>query len=473
MLFNSCEFIFLFLPIVLFVYYALLRKRGRMVFLTLMSYVFYGWWDYRFCALMLVSTLIDYAAGIGISVSKTQRGRKGWMIMSIVSNLSLLGFFKYFDLGAGTINYLAQVFGHDGNLVRLLHVTLPVGISFYTFQSMSYSIDLYLGTAKRAKGFWDFACYVALYPQLVAGPIVRYHELADQLVERTHTLRKMAVGITFFILGLAKKVLLADGVAPLVTNAFGASDPGLLTAWGGVLAYAMQIYFDFSGYSDMAVGLGLMLGFEFPQNFNSPYKAVSITDFWRRWHISLSTWLRDYLYIPLGGNKLGTRRTYINLFLTMLLGGLWHGANWTFLIWGGYHGTLLAIERAAGKRGLMWWAPLWVQRLATLVLVCIGWVLFRCWSLDQAGSMFAGMLGFHGIESGGLPFADTTRLARVMLPVTMMLAWGFRNTWEMRPDFDRGSRLSTGLALALGLLFALCVRVIVVNSSSPFLYFQF
>ncbi len=478
MLFNSYEFLFLFLPIVLFAYYALLRKRGRMVFLTLMSYVFYGWWDYRFCALMLVSTLIDYVAGIGISVSKTRGGRKGWMIASIISNLSLLGFFKYFDLGAGTINYLAQVLGHEGHLIRLLHVTLPVGISFYTFQSMSYSIDLYLGTAKRAKGFWDFACYVALFPQLIAGPIVRYHEVADQLVERTHTVQKMTAGITFFILGLAKKVILADAVAPLVTSAFGSPEPGLLTAWGGVLAYAMQIYFDFSGYSDMAVGLGLMLGFKFPQNFNSPYKAVSITDFWRRWHISLSTWLRDYLYIPLGGNKLGTRRTYINLFLTMLFGGLWHGANWTFLIWGGYHGTLLAVERAAGKRGLMWWAPAWVQRLGTFLLVCIGWVLFRCWSLKQAGSIFAGMLGLHGIETGGLPFADTVSLAWVMLPVTMMLAWGFRNTWELRFDLDQGSRLAVtlrtaGLALALSLLFILCVGVILVNSSSPFLYFQF
>jgi alginate O-acetyltransferase complex protein AlgI len=337
---------------------------------------------------------------------------------------------------------------------------------------------MYLGTAKRAKSFWDFACYVALYPQLVAGPIVRYHELADQLVHRTHTLRKMAVGITFFILGLAKKVILADGVAPLVTSAFGATDPGFLTSWGGVLAYAMQIYFDFSGYSDMAVGLGLMLGFEFPQNFNSPYKSVSITDFWRRWHISLSTWLRDYLYIPLGGNKLGTRRTYINLFLTMLLGGLWHGANWTFVIWGGYHGTLLAIERAAGKRGLMWWAPVWIQRLATFVLVCVGWVLFRCWSLKQAGGMFAGMLGLHGIEPVGLPFADAIPLAWLMLPVTMMLAWGFRNTWEMRFDLDQGTRLAVtlrtaGLTLALSLLFVLCVGVILVNSSSPFLYFQF
>lgn len=478
MLFNSYEFLFLFLPIVLLMYYAVLRKHGRMVFLTLMSYVFYGWWDYRFCALMLISTLIDYWVGIGLTRAETKPGKKRWMIVSIISNLSLLGFFKYYDLGASTINYLAGWFGHEGSLIRLLHVTLPVGISFYTFQSMSYSIDLYLGTAKKAKGFWDFACYVALFPQLVAGPIVRYHELADQLVNRTHSMSKMAAGASFFILGLAKKVILADGVAPLVARAFSEAAPAFMASWAGVLAYAMQIYFDFSGYSDMAIGLGLMLGFQFPQNFNSPYKAVSITDFWRRWHMSLSSWLRDYLYVPLGGNRHGPWRTYINLFLTMLLGGLWHGANWTFVIWGGYHGVLLAAERAIGKRGFFWWAPVWVQRAGTFVLVCFGWVLFRCATLTHAGRVFAGMFGLRGVEGGGLIWVDTLPLAWLMLPIAMMMAWGWRNTWELRKaDDQRASPMGPVEGIARGVLLSvllmLCVAVILINTSSPFLYFQF
>lgn len=337
MLFNSYEFIFLFLPIVLIGYYAVFRgHRARMIFLTVMSYIFYGWWDYRFCALMLISTWLDYVAGAKVASGTTSRARKAWVGVSLVGNLGLLGFFKYFDLGAQTLNELAKWLGRDSPLIPLLHVTLPVGISFYTFQSMSYTIDIYRGCAKPARNFWDFACYVALFPQLVAGPIVRYHELAEQLVSRTHTLTKATRGAALFILGLAKKVIIADGVAPIVKLVFDADGPpGFLAAWSGVLAYAMQIYFDFSGYSDMAVGLGLFLGFQFPQNFHSPYKSSSITEFWRRWHISLSSWLRDYLYIPLGGNRYGPMRTYVNLFITMLLGGLWHGASWTFVIWGG------------------------------------------------------------------------------------------------------------------------------------------
>jgi alginate O-acetyltransferase complex protein AlgI len=467
MLFNSYEFIFLFLPIVLFMYYAVLRGRGRMIFLTLMSYLFYGWWDYRFCALMLMSTLIDYVAGIGISRAATRQGQRIWMICSITSNLTLLGFFKYFDLLARTVNHAAAFVGAPSHLLPVLNITLPVGISFYTFQSMSYAIDMYLGTAKRARGFWEFACYVALYPQLVAGPIVRYHELADQLVQRTHTVQKMAAGITLFVLGLAKKVILADGVAPLVARAFGSAAPGLFDSWTGLLAYAMQIYFDFSGYSDMAIGLGLMLGFQFPQNFNSPYKAVSITDFWRRWHMSLSTWLRDYLYIPLGGNRHGPWRTYFNLFATMLIGGLWHGANWTFVIWGGYHGALLAIERAVGKKSVISGAPPALQRGLTFMLVLLGWVLFRCASLSQAGGLFAGLAGLNGIgfsavrDLGGMP------LNAVILAVTLSMVWTAPNTQEIR--YCHG----IPLGVALAVLFVLCVAVILLNSSSPFLYFQF
>ncbi len=467
MLFNSYEFLFLFLPIVLIGYYGILRNRGRLIFLTLMSYLFYGWWDYRFCALMFATTVIDYVSGLLIFRAPDARRRRLWIVVSVIANLSLLGFFKYYDLGARTINAVASWLGASSPLVSLLHITLPVGISFYTFQSMSYSIDIYRGVVKPARSFVDFACYVSLFSQLVAGPIIRYKELADQLVVRTHTLQKCSLGITFFILGLAKKVILADGVAPFVEIVFGMEAPGLLASWVGILSYAMQIYFDFSGYSDMAVGLGLLLGFRFPQNFNSPYKSISITDFWRRWHMSLSRWLRDYLYIPLGGNRLGAVRTYVNLIVTMLLGGLWHGANWTFVAWGGYHGLLLAMERAMGKKSLVWRAPEAVQRAFTFLLVLIGWVLFRCPTLEQAGALLAGMIGRHGL---GGAFVETMKAAPVsclMLVVTLGLVWSVPNTWEIR------WRPGVWLALGLAILFVLCVGVILVNSSSPFLYFQF
>lgn len=468
MLFNSYEFLFLFLPFVLLGYYVLVPKRAQLGFLTVMSYLFYGWWDYRFCSLMLISTAIDYMAGAKIDAALTPRSRKRWLLLSVISNLSLLGFFKYFDLTAQTINQVGMAFGWTADpLLPLLHVVLPVGISFYTFQSMSYSIDIYLGAAKPARGIWAFACYVALFPQLIAGPIVRYRDLAEQLVHRTHTWAKASLGISFFIAGLAKKVILADGVAFLVGAAFDPSAPGLISAWIGTLAYTMQIYFDFSGYSDMAVGLGLMMGFRFPQNFDSPYKALSITDFWRRWHITLSSWLRDYLYIPLGGNRLGSLRTYVNLFVTMLLGGLWHGASWTFVIWGGYHGLLLALERALGKRGWLAWAPIPVQRLGTFLLVIIGWVLFRSSSLAQAGAICRGMLGLNGVESSVRMMLGAQPLAYGLLALALLIAFFSPNSWEIR------WQTRPVVLVVLAVLFIVCVMTIFVNAASPFLYFQF
>lgn len=479
MIFSSYEFLFLFLPVVLAVYY-LLPGRQRVFFLTLASYFFYGWWDFRFCGLMLLSTLIDYGAGLGISRAVTPSGRKKWMVVSVISNLSLLGFFKYFDMFASTLNYGLSSVLHASFSIPNLHLVLPVGISFYTFQSMSYAIDLYRGHAKPTRSFMDFACYVSLYPQLVAGPIVRYHELAAQLVERKHTAAKAARGVAIFIVGLAKKILVADSVASLTVLAFGEPAPGLLHAWVGALAYAMQIYFDFSGYSDMAIGLGLMLGFQFPINFNSPYQAVSITDFWRRWHISLSNWLRDYLYIPLGGNRLGPGRTYVNLALVMLLGGLWHGANWTFVVWGGLHGTLLAWEKFRGATvpRRVWWG-----RVRTFVLVCLAWVPFRATSMAQAFDVWRGMLGLNGTGwivswSGALPLQASLTL----LGMALVIAFALPNSWSLlrMDDADEeasflGESLGGVVAriAAAALLFMLCVGVLMINSSSPFLYFQF
>jgi len=479
MIFSSYEFLFLFLPLVLAGYY-LLPRGWRTSFLTVASYFFYGWWDYRFCGLMLISTFIDYAAGKGIGRAATRTGKQRWMILSVVSNLSLLGFFKYFDMFANTLNYGLSSILHSTLQIPNLHLVLPVGISFYTFQTMSYSIDLYRGHAKPTRSFMDFACYVSLFPQLVAGPIVRYHELAEQLVERRHSVSIAAQGAALFVLGLAKKVLVADAVAPLTALAFGSPEPGFAAAWTGTLAYAMQIYFDFSGYSDMAVGLGLLFGFRFPINFNSPYQAVSITDFWRRWHISLSSWLRDYLYIPLGGNRLGPGRTYINLALVMLLGGLWHGANWTFVVWGGIHGVLLAWEKFREKRTarVVWWG-----RVRTFILVCLAWVPFRAVSMEQAMDVWSGLLGLHGHgwsydSSQALPL----EVSLALLALASALAFFAPNSWRMlRMDEDPETAPVFGvtwsgavvrIALA-GFMFILSVGVMMINSSSPFLYFQF
>ena len=465
MLFNSYEFLFVLLPVVLAGYYLVLPKAWRHGWLALCSFVFYGWWDYRYCGLLLVAISIDYVAGGRIAATADSAKRRRWLLASICSDMGMLGFFKYYDLGAGTANALAQALG-GGEWVPLLHLVLPVGISFYTFQSMSYSIDIYRGQARPARSFIDFACYVSLFPQLVAGPIVRYHELDNQLRVREHSWAKAGAGIVLFVLGLAKKVLLADAVAPMADWGFSQASIGFAGAWSSLVAYTCQIYFDFSGYSDMAVGLGLMLGFQFPQNFNSPYQSASITEFWTRWHISLSAWLRDYLYIPLGGNRKGPLRTYVNLFLTMLLGGLWHGASWTFMLWGAYHGSLLALERMNRKRGFAWGLPRPAQIGFTFALAMLGWVLFRASTLEGAGRMFAGLLGLNGWGTA-YPAGEAGLLNWGMGLLSLGLVFAAKNSWEIR--WRPGWRLALGLVL----LFALSVGTLLVNTGSPFLYFQF
>ena len=311
MVFASGVFLYYFLPLFLALYY-LSPRRVRTLVVALASYVFYGWWRPDFVLLMLLSTVVDYTCGERI-VAERGRGRdpRRWVWLSVCLNLGLLGYFKYANFGVDTLNAILASAGHDG--VEWTKVILPVGISFYTFQTLSYTVDIYRGHAQPVKSFTDFMCYVAMFPQLVAGPIVRYSSIADQLHGRTHTVGKFYRGVLAFQAGLIKKLLIADVLGDLADQAFSGDSLGLLDSWLGTGAYTLQIYFDFSGYSDMAIGLGLMIGFSLPANFNSPYHSRSITDFWRRWHISLSTFLRDYLYIPLGGNRLGPLRTYVNL----------------------------------------------------------------------------------------------------------------------------------------------------------------
>ena len=478
MVFSSYFFLFWFLPAVLLVYYAL-PFRMRSGFLVLASYLFYGWWRPDFVLLMMVSTLIDYWCGRGIGrmhehvdassgpkeAEPWVRRRKRYLLVSMCANLGLLGYFKYWNFGVDSLNVLLEASGNAP--IEWAQIILPVGISFYTFQSMSYSIDVYRKDAPPVSRFIDFACYISLFPQLVAGPIVRYQTLADQLGQRDHTLDKFARGAFLFQLGFIKKLLVADTVAGVATTAFELGSPSVLEAWLGALAYTFQIYFDFSGYSDMAIGLGAMFGFTFPINFDSPYKSKSITEFWRRWHVSLSSWLRDYLYIPLGGNKKGPRRTYINLALTMLLGGLWHGAAWTFIVWGAYQGAWLAFERWLGKRSLYASAPIFLQVGATFVIAVIGWVFFRAGSMTQAGDMLAAMFG-AGNGEGLASRIALDPLQRVMLIAAPLICWALPSSQ------DFAARRELGLPrIAVAFVFPLAVCHLFFVSYSPFLYFQF
>ena len=485
MVFSSHLFIFYFLPLALAVYY-LLPRRARHLGLTVLSYGFYGWANPAFTVLMLFSTVVDYFCGLAIAdrlgrrwkepieplVQGSERlPRQRWAVaISVITNLSLLGFFKYFNFGVDSYNLLFGWLGLDGlQLESMLRIALPLGISFYTFQSMSYTIDVYRGEAAALRNFVDFACYVSLFPQLVAGPIIRFSEIADQLQNRSETVQKFVRGVAFLSLGLGKKVLLANPCGKVADSVFDASSALALDAWYGALAYAFQIYFDFSGYTDMAIGLGLMLGFVFPKNFDSPYKAESITDFWRRWHISLSTWLRDYLYIPLGGNRKGPRRTYINLLLVMLLGGLWHGAAWNFVLWGGFHGLLLALERARGKRSLFEPLPRQLRVAGTFLVVMISWVLFRADDLPKAVDYLANMMGmgprFEGaMLVGGIvgqPYYWVTVIAAAVV------AWGAPQTW----DWTR--RLSWWRILVCLTILWVSVVALTTQAYNPFIYFIF
>jgi alginate O-acetyltransferase complex protein AlgI len=484
MVFTSHVFLFYFLPLVLLLYYAL-PFRARTALIAVSSYVFYGWANPAWAVIMFFGSSIDYFCGIGLlrlsklpdvdglppvidrSVPRTP-AMKALLVVSIITNLGLLAVFKYTGFVAGNINALAAQLG-GGPWVPVMHVVLPAGISFYTFKAMSYAIDVYRGDARPMRRFTDYLCFEAFFPDLVAGPIIRYAALEEQMRVRQHTVDKFARGVAFFALGMAKKILIANPMGHVADTAFGAGALHTYDAWFGLLGYAFQIYFDFSGYSDMAVGLALMMGFVLIQNFDSPYKAFSITDFWRRWHISLSTWLRDYLYIPLGGNRKSLRRTYVNLMTVMLLGGLWHGASWNFVLWGAIHGGMLAIERATGwaKPGSRSRQPL---RIAfTFFIVCLSWVFFRAKTLGQA---WAFMLSLFGLRAVG-PQADLvagamyTRLHVSVFALAALLVWAAPNSWQAT------ERINVPRAVGTFALLAASIVIMWTQSANPFLYFQF
>jgi D-alanyl-lipoteichoic acid acyltransferase DltB (MBOAT superfamily) len=461
MLFNTAGF-FLFLAIVLALFYAAPRRFRRYILLGA-SYFFYASWNPKFIALLLTLTAIDYTAGIWLERAEEPGRRKAILVMSLAANLGFLGFFKYYNFLASNV---ALALGRPARAFWL-DIVLPLGISFHTFQSISYVVDVYRREQKAVRSPVDYALFICFFPQLVAGPIVRARDFFRDLYHwRAPSSDEVSRGLFLITLGLTKKMAFADQFAK-VANAYfanSAAQPGRLTAWSGVTAFALQIYFDFSGYTDMAIGMAKLLGFHFPVNFRRPYLAGSITDFWHRWHISLSTWLRDYLYIPLGGNRHGRWKTYRNLMLTMLLGGLWHGANWNFLIWGGYHGTLLAVERAAGRKRkpLPWTGP--VRAALTFCFASIGWVFFRAADLHQSAAiltqMFAGSAGHNLLPPWQMGLAV----------VSLILAL-LEEKWEFL------ERLTTAPAWAyagaLTVMF-FCLEIFgVIDAAIPFIYFQF
>jgi alginate O-acetyltransferase complex protein AlgI len=494
MVFSSNVFLFLFLPIFLGLYY-LSSNRYRNLLILIGSYVFYAWWRVDFLLLFVAVTLWNYCFGLRIHRAGVgSQAARRWVTWGVVGNLATLGYFKYANFGMANLNSLMETAGLDPFL--LTQVILPIGISFYIFQSLSYLIDVYRGDTEPTHNLINFAAFIALFPQLIAGPVLRYKDLADQFTDRTHSLDKFSEGATRFMQGFIKKVFIADSLAPLVDHLFGLANPSTGDAWLGMIAYTAQLYFDFSGYSDMAIGLGLMMGFRFMENFNQPYISQSITEFWRRWHISLSTWLRDYLYVPLGGNRHGTGNTYRNLFLTMLLGGFWHGANWTFLIWGAWHGTWLAIERALGlNTAARTFNPL--KWAATFLLVMLGWVIFRAENLGVAWRLYEAMFRFDSWQLSELGRASVSDLQVVTLVIAYLtLAFcGLREFYRNRPPIERqsgGPSVSVtpagvlvqqpGWSIALPryllrslilLLFCLSILKLSAQSYSPFLYFQF
>lgn len=464
MLFNSYVFLFAFLPVAYLVFWRLRSASARYVWLTVTGYVFYGYWDARFCLLMAFSTLVSYLAGLGFLTFYRPAVRRLLLVVPIGVDLLLLGFFKYANFGLSTARASAGLLGVD-LAVPVLNVVLPVGISFYTFHTISYIVDCYRGSIKPTRNFFEFAAYVSLFSQLVAGPIVRFRQIEDDLnglgaADRT---RWLAVGASFFVFGLVEKVVVADELAAYVDPAL-AGWRALSTAgaWLAVLGYTFQLYFDFCGYSTMAVGLGYLFGLRIPANFLSPYKALDPSDFWRRWHISLSSCLRDYLYIPLGGSRHGALNTYRNLMLTMLIGGLWHGASWTFVVWGAYHGLLLALYRAFGS----FWDRLWafVRQGLFFVLVVVGWVFFRATDFTMAAgllrAMFTPTAGELGAGAGA--FAALVVLAGL---------WATRgpNVYDIHVDY----RWRWQYALVLAAAFGACLALMAGGRNSPFLYFQF
>ncbi len=472
MLFNSYIFIFGFLPIALLGYYLIPKRRAQLCFLLVASLGFYSYWSAKLVFFLVFTVVIDFYIAKAIFYSKSLLNKRLLLISSVTVSLSILFFFKYYNLFAESFNTLASAaHGQPVSTLPILAIVLPIGISFYTFQSMSYVIDVYRGTSNAHADLLSFAGYVTLFPHQISGPLVRHNQIVPQLENPQTYLynsENFWRGICFFVCGLSKKVLIADfisaAIIPVVNNLDLASNAEALLAMFG---YTMQLYFDFSGYSDMAVGLGLMMNIQFPQNFNSPYKSFSITEFWQRWHMTLSSWLRDYLYISLGGNRDGQLKTYRNLFLTMMIGGLWHGGSWTFAIWGIFHGVLLAIERFCKDRQIDLLKTRYLKFALTFLLINVGWIFFRSPNFSVAFLWLQKIFLLNAHHSWDLRFIGERYRGRFFgaLGVGMILAFYSKNIWQIK------FKANYWTPLLLAFLFVVCLMFM--SEDSPFLYFQF
>lgn len=465
MLFSSMTFIFLFMPIVCTVY-LLAKKSLQNMLLLIASLLFYAWGGPNYLAIMLLNILINYTGALYIDRSVSQK--KTFLTLTVVANLGILIYFKYCSFLIDNINGLLS---YD---LPLLEVIMPIGISFYTFQAMSYVIDVYRGEVKAQRNIYKLALYISLFPQLVAGPIVKYHDVNHQIDNRTVTFRKVTYGVKRFIIGLSKKMLLANTLGAVADKIF--SQPvdqfDSATAWIGTVAYALQLFYDFSGYSDMAIGLGYIFGFKFLENFNYPYISRSITEFWRRWHISLSTWFKEYLYIPLGGNRISPTRTYMNLFIVFLATGIWHGASWNFVIWGLWNGLFIIMERITNWHKKDGPIIRFIQHSYTIFIFLIGWVMFRAPNMTYAWDYLKNMFGFipkHNIAHDFIYYVDHIEL----LAFGVAILCSMPLFTKMLTVSDKRVILKSLINVWLIVLFILSTALIASSTYNPFIYFRF
>ena len=469
MLFNSPIFLFCFLPL-FFMLYFLAGKSLRNIIIILSSLFFYAWGEPTFIGIVLISALFDWFVGKAIYHENRQVARQLYLSVGILANVGLLFYFKYANFFVESFNNLLAAVHF--NPLTLTHIALPIGVSFIVFEKITYIVDIYRHVGKPATSIRSYLLYVLLFPKLLAGPIIKYHDIADQLAQRYPSIEDAGYGLKRFVIGLGKKVLIADTLSPVVEAAFKlpAEELGLYNAWVGVICFTLQIYFDFSGYSDMAIGLARIMGFRLLENFNAPYMSESFTEFWRRWHISLSTWIRDYLYIPLGGSHISPRRTYFNLWLCFLICGIWHGAKWTFVVWGIYHGSFLIFEKLCWLK-YQKYVPRPLNVMMTFFFVMIGWSIFRLETVAQVGYYVPALFGFSTSLAAPLYIS-----ANIQAGVIIGLLISFRPSLNVEKVtlFYRNMAWRREFEMAMALaVFILSVSQLAVSNFSPFLYFRF
>ena len=489
MVFSSFQFLFVFLPVFLLLYAVTPSTRGRNYLVLLASLLFYIWGEKGYVALLLLSIVSTWALGLCLDRARGDRARKLVLAAGVIFNLAILVYCKYLVFLVGTFVSLAAGVGHAPDFTAPGPVHLPLGVSFFVFQAISYLADVYRRDVHCQRSLLIFGMYKSCFPQLIAGPIVRYAQIESQVYDRPFTAQNYNAGMWRFMIGLLQKVLLANPCGSVADQVFNAAPGsfGLGVAWVGTIAYALQIYFDFCGYSNMAIGLGKVMGFNFPENFNRPYESVSMIDFWRRWHMSLSTWFRDYVYVPLGGNRVSAVRTYVNLMIVFLLCGLWHGAAWTFVLWGGYHGLFLIVERTAVGKKTIARMPILMARMYVLIVVLFGWVLFRSNTLAQASSVASTMLGFpvrtaSGEQYKGIPLTlydvmGYEPMAAILLALVIGLGlhrpilnglFGIAAAIRIPP-----TAVEAGKATAMVTAFVLSLVYLAGSTFNPFIYFRF